>query len=111
MTVHIIDFSKTSPNPLNPLGLNLRKYIWEELDSALKNEDVTSVVLTGGKSGNFSAGADIKEFSQLNSIATGTNVYSLVDVVDKIENFPKPVVAAISGVALGGGLEVALSSH
>ncbi|KAL3945767.1 MAG: hypothetical protein SGBAC_000156 [Bacillariaceae sp.] len=111
MTVHIVDFSRASTNPLNPLGLNLRKHISEELDKALKNEEVTSVVLTGGKSGNFSAGADIKEFSQLDSVATGTNVYSLVDVVDKIENFPKPVIAAISGVALGGGLEVALSSH
>ena len=94
MSVHIIDFSKASSNPLNPLGINLRKYIWQELDRALEDEKVTSVVLSGGikKSGNFSSGADIKEFSQLDSVASGTNIYSLVDIVEKIENFPKPVV-------------------
>jgi 3-hydroxyacyl-CoA dehydrogenase len=111
MTVHLIDFSTVSPNPLNPLGLKLRKFIWEELDQAQKREDVTSIVLTGGKSGNFSAGADIKEFGQLKDLATGEHIYSLVDVVHKIENSPKPVVAAIRGNALGGGLEVALSCH
>lgn len=111
MTVLIIDFSTVSSNPLNPLGLKLRKFIWKELDKALGDESITSVVLTGGKSGNFSAGADLTEFSQLDRISAGDNVYSLVDVVRKIEHFPKPVVAAISGNALGGGLEVALSCH
>lgn len=111
MTVHVIDFSTASPNPLNPLGLKLRKFIWDELDKARQCQEVTSVVLTGGKSGNFSAGADIKEFGQLKDLATGEHAYSLVDVVHTIENFPKPVVAAIRGNALGGGLEVALSCH
>lgn len=111
MTVRIIDFSTVSSNPLNPLGLKLRQFIWTELDKAYDDDSITCIVLTGGKSGNFSAGADIKEFSQLDQIAAGDNVYSLVDLVRKIETFPKPVVAAISGNALGGGLEVALSCH
>ena len=101
MTVRIIDFSTVSSNPLNPLGLKLRQFIWTQLDKAYDDDSITCIILTGGKSGNFSAGADIKEFSQLNQIAAGDNVYSLVDLVRKIETFPKPVVAAISGNALG----------
>lgn len=64
---------------------------------------------------NFSAGADLTEFGQIkkNPGSDGENkkVFPLIEVVKRIENFSKPVVAAISGNALGGGLEVALSCH
>jgi 3-hydroxyacyl-CoA dehydrogenase/enoyl-CoA hydratase/carnithine racemase len=110
MTVHVIEFSAVSSNPLNPLGAKLRKHISSELDKALKNKSVTAVVITGGKSGNFSAGADLTEFSQIKKGGIDEDT-SLLDVVHKIENFSKPVVAAMRGVALGGGLEVALSCH
>ena len=114
MTVLVIDFSSVGRNRLNPLGLKLRKLIWESLDRAEKDNEVKAVILTGGKSGNFSAGADLTEFGQLQgakNIGGGEGLFSLVELVDKIENFSKPVVAAISGNALGGGLEVALSCH
>jgi 3-hydroxyacyl-CoA dehydrogenase len=115
MTVLVVDFSSVGRNPLNPLGLTLRKLIWESLDQAEKTPEITSVVLTGGK--NFSAGADLTEFGQLQgnsarlSSGAGEGFYPLVELIHRIENFSKPVVAAISGNALGGGLEVALSCH
>jgi len=117
MSVFIVDFSKVGRNPLNPLGLDLRTLIWESLDKAEVDPDITSVILTGG-SRSFSAGADLTEFGTLGGGAVSSSsgsstegIVTLVDVVKKIENFPKPVIAAITGNALGGGLEVALSCH
>lgn len=120
MSILVVDFSTVSPNPLNPLGLKLRKYIWESLDQAEKDPNITSIILTGGKK-NFSAGADLTEFGQIQANAAGGSspssssggapFYMLTELVSKIENCTKPVIAAISGNALGGGLEVALSCH
>ncbi len=112
MTVLVVDFSKVRSNPLNPLGLELRKLIWQSLDQAELDPDTHSVILTGGGS-NFSAGADLTEFESLlaSQDKSADGFFPLIELVHKIENFPKPVVAAISGNALGGGLEVALSCH
>lgn len=108
MVVYVIDFSQASPkNPLNPLSAIVRNFLWEQLETAKNSPQVTSVIITGG-SRNFSAGADITEFDGPPPAATDIN---LIDIVECIENFNKPVVAAIAGVALGGGLEVALSCH
>ena len=114
MVVLVVDFSAADQNPLNPLGLNLRRLIWTKLDQAENDGSVTSVVLTGGASRSFSAGADLTEFGKLqgaSSISGGEGFFPLVDLVTKIENFSKPIVAAVGGNALGGGLEVALSCH
>lgn len=115
MTAVVVDFSTVSRNPLNPLGLELRKLIWQSLDRAEADPEIMSVILTGGSS-NFSAGADLTEFGQLSTISSsqssdGEGFFPLIDLVQKIENLRKPVIAAISGNALGGGLEVALSCH
>mmetsp|Transcript_12872 Transcript_12872/g.30387 ORF Transcript_12872/g.30387 Transcript_12872/m.30387 type:complete len:745 (-) Transcript_12872:51-2285(-) len=112
----VVDFSQISTNPVNPLGIKLRRSIWEALDKAESDKSIGSVILYGGPS-NFSAGADLTEFAQhrknvaMQKVGDGKNFFQLTDLVNKIENFSKPVVAAISGNALGGGLEVALSCH
>jgi len=128
-TTLVVNFSSVRGkyNPLNPLGLKLRKLIWEALDEAETNPLIGSVILYGGgsssssSSDNFSAGADLTEFgliekwTQTPPISGNNNngrpFFPLIELVKKIENFRKPVVAAISGNALGGGLEVALSCH
>mmetsp|Transcript_34658 Transcript_34658/g.81729 ORF Transcript_34658/g.81729 Transcript_34658/m.81729 type:complete len:750 (-) Transcript_34658:176-2425(-) len=112
----VVNFSTAGSNPLNPLGYKLRQLIWKALDKAEADEVIGSVILYGG-SRNFSAGADLTEFGkvEMNPGTTGSSggkeFFPLPEVVKRIENFPKPVVAAISGNALGGGLEVALSCH
>lgn len=117
--VLIVDFSVVGTNPLHPLGKELRSVIWNALDQAERDASITSVILFGGNGdANFTAGADITEFAQYEKAGRlkvddggGDVVPTLVDIVDRIELFSKPVVAAIRGICLGGGLEIALSCH
>tara|TARA_B100000287_G_scaffold160191_1_gene151100 strand:+ start:3935 stop:6088 length:2154 start_codon:yes stop_codon:yes gene_type:complete len=87
--------------PVNPLSEGVRNGLYECLEKAEEDPNVKGVVLTGNGRA-FIAGADISEF--------GGNVQgkSLNDVFKKLEFCEKPVVAAINGIALGGGLETAL---
>src|SRR5262245_12364141 len=92
--------------PVNGLGSAVRSHLMRELERALADPDVEAIVLAG-KGAQFSAGADIREFGK--EPPPGTP--SLPDVIDAIERATKPVVAAIHGVAAGGGLELALGCH
>ncbi|MBP6514854.1 MAG: enoyl-CoA hydratase/isomerase family protein, partial [Steroidobacteraceae bacterium] len=92
--------------PVNSLGFALRRDLVEDLERAIADPAAKAIVLIGAK-GTFSAGADIKEF------VTGeiARAPSLWHMITAIEMSPKPVVAAIEGLALGGGLELALACH
>jgi 3-hydroxyacyl-CoA dehydrogenase len=92
--------------PVNGLGHGVRKAIVEGLAAAEANADVRSVVIIGKGSG-FSGGADIKEFGTDKATAEPM----LGQVIRALEASTKPVVAAIHGMALGGGLELALGCH
>lgn len=76
------------------------------------DDSVRVLIVTGAGEKAFVAGADIKEFSDYNR-REGTELSRFGHdlLFDKIANYPKPVIAAINGFALGGGLELALSSH
>lgn len=89
--------------PVNGLGLALRTDLAEAFQAACDNSEITGIVLTGAGR-MFSAGADITEFGTPKSM-TGP---SLPDIINIIEQAQKPVVAAVHGNALGGGLELAL---
>tara|TARA_Y100001978_G_scaffold81392_1_gene72879 strand:+ start:539 stop:1312 length:774 start_codon:yes stop_codon:yes gene_type:complete len=100
-----------------PSHLNaLNKKTIEELNQALRNceEDSNTgvIVITGSGEKAFVAGADIKEFADF-SISEGGMLASQGQKIlfDFVENFPKPIIAAVNGFALGGGLELALSAH
>ncbi len=92
--------------PVNGLGHVLRSGILVGLDQALAEPAVTAIVLTGGEE-IFSGGADVKEFGTPKSSLSP----NLSDVIRALESSSKPVVAAMSGHALGGGLELALGCH
>lgn len=109
---HILLITINRPNQLNALN----KSTIEELNHALKNanEDKNTgvVILTGSGEKAFVAGADIKEFADF-SIEKGKELSAVGHQIlfDFIENMTTPVIAAINGFALGGGLELAMSSH
>ena len=90
--------------PVNALGTALRQGILAAVEAAEADAAVKAIVLIGGGR-MFSAGADITEFGKPQS------GISLPDLLNRIEASTKPVVAAIHGNALGGGLETALACH
>ncbi|UJF31049.1 enoyl-CoA hydratase-related protein [Kaistella sp. 97-N-M2] len=98
-----------SLNALNAATIRELSEAFGELDS---NKEIRVVILTGSGEKSFVAGADIKEFSDFGTQAAeelsrnGQNI-----LFNKIENLSKPVIAAVNGFALGGGLELAMACH
>ncbi|MEO0493324.1 MAG: 3-hydroxyacyl-CoA dehydrogenase NAD-binding domain-containing protein [Actinomycetota bacterium] len=90
--------------PVNALSWHVRQGIFDGLNQALSDGASAIVLICAGRT--FIAGADISEFGGKTPKAA-----SLADLQEVMENSPIPVVAAIHGTALGGGLEVALCAH
>ncbi|HUQ29302.1 MAG TPA: 3-hydroxyacyl-CoA dehydrogenase NAD-binding domain-containing protein [Usitatibacter sp.] len=92
--------------PVNGMSHAVRTAMLEGLDRALADAKVTAIVLTGaGK--QFSGGADIREFNTPKMLAEPT----LRTLITAFESSPKPIIAALHGTAMGGGLELPLGCH
>ncbi|WP_088042940.1 enoyl-CoA hydratase [Bacillus sp. EAC] len=97
--------------PANAMSSVVFADIVQQLNELEKNDDVR-VLVFHGEGRFFSAGADIKEFTSFKSAEDAAAVARKGQLVfDRVENFPKPIIAAIHGAALGGGLEFAMSCH
>ncbi len=100
------------PNKLNALNIETIGELHEALSVANDNKQVRVIVLTGSGNKAFVAGADISEFANF-SVQEGTALAAKGQetLFNFIENLATPVIAAINGFALGGGLELAMACH
>lgn len=99
------------PKVLNALNAQTVDEIRQAFVAARDDDSVRVVILTGGGEKAFVAGADINELAQMTPI-TGKQVAERGQrTLSMIERFPKPVIGAINGFALGGGCEIALACH
>ena len=97
---------------LNALNGETLEELSRVLSALEKDESVRGIILTGAGQKAFVAGADIGEFEGIR-VAEAKQMahYGHTHVMDRIQNFEKPVIAAVNGFALGGGLELAMACH
>ncbi|MFJ2115988.1 MULTISPECIES: enoyl-CoA hydratase/isomerase family protein [unclassified Streptomyces] len=93
--------------PMNALDAAIQDRLRELAEEAALRDDVRAVILYGGEK-VFAAGADIKEMREMDHAAMVVRSRALQDAFTAVARIPKPVVAAVTGYALGGGCELAL---
>ena len=101
--------------PANALNKQTLTELDGALDELLANSEVKVVIITGGGQMAFVAGADIGEINDLVKSGNAAGAQAMIEmgqaVYNKIEQSPKPIIAAINGFCLGGGLEMAMACH
>ncbi len=100
------------PEKLNALNVATIEELHEAFENLENNHDIRVIILTGSGEKAFVAGADISEFANY-SIEEGAQLAAQGQelIFNFIENLKTPVIAAVNGFALGGGLELAMSCH
>lgn len=111
-TDQITTITINRPDKLNALNKETIAQLSTAIDQAENDQNTRVIILTGSGNKAFVAGADIAEFAQFTT-QQGTELaaHGQNTLFDKIENCSTPVIAAINGFALGGGLELAMASH
>ena len=99
------------PDKLNALNIQTVTEMQAAFLEFKRNPEVKAVILTGSGEKAFIAGADIGELSRLDEKDGREYVLNGQELTKIMENFPKPVIAAVNGFALGGGTEMALACH
>jgi enoyl-CoA hydratase len=99
------------PDKLNALNKTVLEELNEAMDHVYNEKEIRGVIITGAGEKAFVAGADISEFTAVKDNEGELLAKKGQDVFFKIENCPKPVIAAVNGFALGGGCELAMACH
>lgn len=94
------------PQAMNAFNIAMLSEVFDALDAFDKDENIGAIIVTGNEKA-FAAGADIKEMADQSYVEMLTSGH--VEIWDRIRNVKKPVIAAVSGWALGGGCEFVLS--
>ena len=107
----ILTITINRPGKLNALNKNVLEELDEAIDSVYNDDKIKAVIITGSGEKAFVAGADIAEFTSVKDYEGTSLAKKGQDIFFKIENCPKPVIAAVNGFALGGGCELAMACH
>ena len=108
---NIFTITINRPEKLNALNSTVIKELGDAVDEIYQNSSIRAAIITGSGNKAFVAGADISGFSGLSREEGRKLAKEGLDVFFKIENAPKPIVAAVNGFALGGGCELAMACH
>jgi len=108
---NILTITINRESKLNALNMGTLAELKEVFDSVYDNKEISGVILTGAGEKAFVAGADISEFSQLNEMNARKFAEEGQEIFELIENCHKPIIAVVSGFALGGGCELAMACH
>ena len=108
----VLTLTINRPNQLNALNREVIASLSKHIEEAQTNDKVKVIIMTGSGEKAFVAGADIKEFADF-SPQQGKDLAALgqATLFDRVERSSKPVIAAVNGFALGGGLELAMAAH
>ncbi|MCS6990305.1 MAG: enoyl-CoA hydratase-related protein [Chitinophagales bacterium] len=99
------------PDKLNALNRKVFEELAKVLDEAERNSSLRGLIITGAGNKAFAAGADISEFAHYGPQEAAAMSRNGQRVMDRIEQYPLPIVAAVNGYALGGGCELAMACH
>jgi enoyl-CoA hydratase len=108
---NILTLTINRPDKLNALNQTVLDEVDAAMDQAYSDKNIKAVIITGAGEKAFVAGADISEFVSVPDSEGAMLSKKGQDIFLKIENCPKPVIAAVNGFALGGGCELAMSCH
>jgi enoyl-CoA hydratase len=111
LSEHILTISITRPEALNALNIELISELKSAFEAAYDNAEVGGIIINGSGEKAFAAGADIKEIAELSELNARKFAERGQSLFSSIEDFEKPVIAAVNGYALGGGCELAMACH
>jgi enoyl-CoA hydratase/carnithine racemase len=106
----IVTLTLNRPKVMNCLNFELLQALKGQVDKLRFNPAARVLIITAAGEKAFCAGADLKERATLSPIQVKEYIYTIRDLFASIENLNKPVIAAVNGIALGGGTELALAS-
>jgi enoyl-CoA hydratase len=105
----VLTLTLNRPKVMNSFSFELLRALKAQIDAIRFRPEIRVVIITGSGEKAFCAGADLKERATLTPLQVKEFIFTIRDLFSSIENLNKPVIAAVNGVALGGGTELALA--
>jgi enoyl-CoA hydratase/carnithine racemase len=105
----VVQLTLNRPGVMNAFNFELLRALAAAIDALRFRREVRVVIITGAGDRAFCAGADLKERASLTPIEVKQFIYTIRNLFTAIEDLNKPVIAAVNGIALGGGTELALA--
>jgi enoyl-CoA hydratase/carnithine racemase len=106
----VVTLTLNRPDVMNSFNVALLRALRDQIESLRFRTDVRVIIITGAGDKAFCSGADLKERATLNPMQVKEYIFTIRNLFTSIEQLNKPVIAAVNGVALGGGTELALAS-